>query len=109
MRRRRFANGSLRLDQTKMHFNIDEDGNPTAASPYPIREANHLAGGFSRTTTRTANGARINTWAGEYLTLRDVRTRLAVADRPPDHRMGYGRRVCWICCSPKPKTLNHRP
>jgi hypothetical protein len=28
MRRRRFADGALRLDQSKLSFELDDDGNP---------------------------------------------------------------------------------
>ena len=44
MRRRRFDNGALRLDQSKLIFRLDDDGNPAMAAAYITRESNHLAG-----------------------------------------------------------------
>jgi len=43
MRRRRFEGGAVRLDQSKVSFEIDPDtGNPRGASAYVIRESNKL-------------------------------------------------------------------
>jgi len=42
MRRRRFANGALRLDNVKLNFRLGADGNPAAAEPHVQREANQL-------------------------------------------------------------------
>lgn len=34
MRRRRFENGALRLDNVKLNFTLDADGNPCDAHPH---------------------------------------------------------------------------
>eukprot|EP00879_Flechtneria_rotunda_P015976 GHRR01016709.1.p1 GENE.GHRR01016709.1~~GHRR01016709.1.p1 ORF type:complete len:971 (+),score=396.72 GHRR01016709.1:730-3642(+) len=46
LRAARFANGSLRLNNTKLHFALDTGGNPVSASPYVQSEANHLVEEF---------------------------------------------------------------
>ena len=47
MRQRRFAGGALRLDQTKLLFQLDEStGSPTSTFPYKTRESNHLVEEF---------------------------------------------------------------
>lgn len=34
LRSRRFANGALRLDNTRLYFTLDAEGQPVAAAPY---------------------------------------------------------------------------
>jgi len=46
LRRRRFAGGALRLDNTRLGYVLDAAGAPVAASPYSQREANHLVEEF---------------------------------------------------------------
>ena len=47
MRRARFAGGALRLDQTKLLFELDKaTGSPISTFPYVTREANHLVEEF---------------------------------------------------------------
>ncbi|KAL0046957.1 hypothetical protein WJX82_002966 [Trebouxia sp. C0006] len=38
----RASNGALRLDNTKLYFKTDDNGNPVSAAPYVQREANQL-------------------------------------------------------------------
>lgn len=42
LRQRRFASGALRLDNTKLTFSLDTDGNPVSFAPYVQREANQM-------------------------------------------------------------------
>lgn len=42
LRSARFAGGALRLDNTRMVFRLDADGNPVSAVPHVQREANQL-------------------------------------------------------------------
>jgi DIS3-like exonuclease 2 len=42
MRARRFQNGALRLDQSKLSFELDASGQPSSAAAYVTREANQL-------------------------------------------------------------------
>lgn len=42
LRGRRFDNGALRLDNTKLTFSMDTGGNPVACAPYVQQEANQL-------------------------------------------------------------------
>jgi DIS3-like exonuclease 2 len=46
IRQRRFALGSLRLDNTKILFRMDGDGNPCEALPYITKDSNHLVEEF---------------------------------------------------------------
>ena len=54
MRARRFASGALRLDQTKVVFDLDEAGMPSGAVAYATREANHLVEEFMLCANRAA-------------------------------------------------------
>ena len=54
MRARRFASGALRLDQTKVVFDLDEAGMPSGAAAYATREANHLVEEFMLCANRAA-------------------------------------------------------
>ncbi|DBA78387.1 TPA: hypothetical protein ACH3X2_007892 [Trebouxia sp. C0005] len=42
----RASNGALRLDNTKLYFKMDDNGNPVSAAPYVQREANQLVEEF---------------------------------------------------------------
>jgi DIS3-like exonuclease 2 len=43
MRRKRFANGAVRINKSKLHFKIDpETGDPLEVSGYPIKDANRM-------------------------------------------------------------------
>ena len=42
IRQKRFATGSLRLDNTKILFRMDDQGNPCEALPYITKDSNHL-------------------------------------------------------------------
>jgi exoribonuclease R len=42
IRQKRFATGSLRLDNTKILFRMDGQGNPCEALPYITKDSNHL-------------------------------------------------------------------
>jgi DIS3-like exonuclease 2 len=53
MRRRRFADGALRLDQSKLSFELDHEGNPSGARAYVMREANQLVEEFMLLANRT--------------------------------------------------------
>jgi DIS3-like exonuclease 2 len=46
LRERRFANGALRLDNTRLYFTLDASGRPVAAAPYVQQEANQLVEEF---------------------------------------------------------------
>jgi DIS3-like exonuclease 2 len=46
MRARRFQNGALRLDQSKLSFELDAAGQPSSAAAYVTREANQLVEEF---------------------------------------------------------------
>ncbi|GLI69509.1 hypothetical protein VaNZ11_014144 [Volvox africanus] len=46
LRAARFAGGALRLDNTRLFFSLDNDGNPVAAAPYVQKEANQLVEEF---------------------------------------------------------------
>ena len=52
MRRRRFESGAVRLDQAKLSFDMDDDGNPNRAFAYVTREANHLVEEFMLAANR---------------------------------------------------------
>ena len=52
MRRRRFEDGAVRLDQAKLSFEMDDDGNPNRAFAYVTREANHLVEEFMLAANR---------------------------------------------------------
>ncbi|CAO1632312.1 unnamed protein product [Parajaminaea phylloscopi] len=58
MRRRRFAEGALRIDNVKLNFRLDDDGLPTDASVAQGREANQLIEEFML-TANTAVSQRI--------------------------------------------------
>ncbi|GAX84362.1 hypothetical protein CEUSTIGMA_g11784.t1 [Chlamydomonas eustigma] len=46
LRRSRFDNGALRLDNTKLFFKLDKDGNPVSTSQYIQKESNQLVEEF---------------------------------------------------------------
>ncbi|GIL48122.1 hypothetical protein Vafri_4822 [Volvox africanus] len=46
LRAARFNGGALRLDNTRLFFSLDNDGNPVAAAPYVQKEANQLVEEF---------------------------------------------------------------
>ncbi|KAK9829114.1 hypothetical protein WJX72_003965 [[Myrmecia] bisecta] len=46
LRHQRYENGALRLDNVKLGFTLDEEGNPSSAAPYIQRESNQLVEEF---------------------------------------------------------------
>ncbi|KIY95373.1 hypothetical protein MNEG_12589 [Monoraphidium neglectum] len=46
LRARRFGNGALRLDNTRLYFTLDAEGQPVAGAPYVQQEANQLVEEF---------------------------------------------------------------
>lgn len=54
LRRRRFENGALRLDNIKLFFKLDDDGNPEDYGVYEQREANQLVEEFMLLANMTA-------------------------------------------------------
>ena len=46
LRRSRFDSGALRLDNARLSFKLDKDGNPTSCSHYDQKEANQLVEEF---------------------------------------------------------------
>ena len=42
LRAARYSDGALRLDNVKLSFRLDAEGNPVSAQPYVSREANHM-------------------------------------------------------------------
>ena len=46
LRKSRFDSGALRLDNIRLCFKLDKDGNPTSCSHYDQREANQLVEEF---------------------------------------------------------------
>jgi len=53
LRKRRFDEGSLRLNNTKIVFAMDEDGNPCKAIPYRTKQSNHLVEEFMLLANRS--------------------------------------------------------
>ncbi|GAB4816026.1 hypothetical protein N2152v2_003072 [Parachlorella kessleri] len=54
LRRRRYDNGALRLDNVRLYFQLDDDGNPDGYGVYEQREANQLVEEFMLLANMTA-------------------------------------------------------
>lgn len=53
LREARFANGALRLDNVKLTFKLDSNGNPEWATPYVQKEANQMIEEFMLLANRS--------------------------------------------------------
>ncbi|GBF88688.1 DIS3-like exonuclease [Raphidocelis subcapitata] len=67
LRARRFAGGALRLDNTRLFFTLDAEGQPVAAAPYVQQEANQLV--------------------EEFMLLANMRVAKLISDAFPEHAL----------------------